>query len=63
MQHVLRHIDLRVVLQLRLTAKVLPKSSNNDDIVEAFDLGRQWAVRSFTDFTSEEMHKHWQRRQ
>lgn len=63
MQPVFRHADLREVLQLRLTAKVLPKSSNNDDMIEAFDIGREWAVRSFTDFTSEEMHKHWQRRQ
>jgi uncharacterized protein (TIGR04255 family) len=63
MQPVLRHADLREVLQLTLTAKVLPKSSDIIDIIEAFDLGREWAVKGFTDFTSEEMHKRWKRRQ
>ncbi len=63
MQPVFRHTDLREVLQLTLAAKILPKSSNESDIIEAFDLGREWAVKGFAGFTSEEMHKNWKRTQ
>lgn len=62
LQTVLRHADLRDVLQLSLTVKVLPKSSNESDINQAFSLGREWAVRGFADFTSEEMQQQWERR-
>jgi len=61
MQPVLRGRDAQEVLQLNLTARGRPRSSRSDDILDWIDLGREWIVRGFTDFTSQEMHRIWGR--
>jgi uncharacterized protein (TIGR04255 family) len=61
-QPVLRHFDMRFVWQLMVTAKVLPVSSSQEAIDQAFALGRTWAVKGFADFTSESMQQKWERR-
>jgi len=53
--------DAVEVLQLNLTARGAPTSSKTDDVFRWLDLGRQWVVEGFTDFTSKEMHKIWGR--
>jgi len=60
-QPAIRPRDAKEVLQLNLTARGRPKSSSLDDILDWFDLGREWIVRGFTDFTSREMHRVWGR--
>lgn len=62
MQRVIRTRDAKEVLQLTLTARGKPDSSRLADIAEWFDLGHEWIVRGFTDFTTEEMHKLWRRK-
>lgn len=62
MQPVFRQAEAKEVLQLLLTARVIPKSSEKKDISEALNIGHEWVVRGFADFTSEKMHKIWERR-
>lgn len=57
MQRAIRTRDAKEVLQLSLTARGKPASSRLEDILEWFDLGHEWIVRGFTDFTTREMHK------
>ena len=57
-----RNLDGKRVAQLILTARGRPESSETAELLNWFDLGREWIVRGFTDFTSEAMHKIWQRR-
>ena len=58
---VIRGRDLKEVLQISLTARGAPKSSSDDDVFSWFDLGREWVVKGFTDFTTPDMHKLWGR--
>ena len=58
----IRNLDAKPVLQLSLVARGRPASSMTADILEWFDLGREWIVRGFTDFTTEKMHTIWHRR-
>jgi uncharacterized protein (TIGR04255 family) len=60
--HAFRSSDATETLQLTLTARGKPESSASSDILEWLDLGREWVVRGFTDFTSERMHQVWRRR-
>jgi uncharacterized protein (TIGR04255 family) len=53
--------DRRAVLQLALTARGTPASSSLEDILAWFDVGHEWVVRGFTDFTRSEMHATWER--
>jgi len=53
--------DGKEILQLNLTARGRPKSSDLENLLEWFDLGHEWIVRGFTDFTAKEMHKFWGR--
>jgi len=62
MQPAIRQLDGKEVLQLNLTARGRPKSSTLDDILGWFDLGHEWIVRGFTDFTTREMHTVWRRK-
>ena len=39
-----------------------PLSSDIEDMLDWFNLGREFAVRSFIDLTSEKMHELWGRR-
>ena len=58
---VIRARDAREVLQLALTARGAPKSSSLEDIFRWLDLGREWIVKGFADFTEKDMHKIWER--
>ncbi|ULA59829.1 MAG: hypothetical protein LZF60_160159 [Nitrospira sp.] len=62
MQPVIRTRDAREVLQLSLTARGAPASSDTKDIMRWIDLGRQWVVEGFTDFTTAEFHALWERK-
>jgi uncharacterized protein (TIGR04255 family) len=46
-------------LQLTVTARCKPASSDPSDVLKALDVGREWVVKGFTDFTSEKMHMIW----
>jgi uncharacterized protein (TIGR04255 family) len=60
---VIRQADAAETLQLTLTARGRPASSQTEDILRWFDLGREWVVRGFADVTTSNMHAIWQRRQ
>jgi uncharacterized protein (TIGR04255 family) len=62
LQPAIRQADAREVLQLALTARGRPASSATQDILRWFDIGREWVVRGFTDFTSNKMHELWGRK-
>ena len=61
-QPVVRHFDLKKITQVSLTARVLPNPSDRKDVLEAMNIGHEWVVKGFTDFTSEKMHRIWERR-
>lgn len=61
LQPVIRKKDAKEVLQLNLTARGAPLSSQTDDVFRWLDLGREWVVKGFTDFTTPEMHRLWGR--
>lgn len=61
LQPVIRRRDNKEVLQLNLTARGAPSSSQTEDIFQWLDLGRKWVVNGFTDFVTPEMHKRWGR--
>jgi hypothetical protein len=60
--HAFRSVDAKETLQLTLTAKVKPRTNGATDLLECLNLGREWVVRGFTDFTSKRMHKIWRRK-
>ena len=60
----IRKVDAQETIQLNFAARGAPVSSSTADVLAWLDLGREWVVRGFTDFTSEEMHKEiWRRKQ
>lgn len=61
-QPAVRRDDGKPVMQLTLTARGKPVSSNVRDIVQWFDIGHEWIVRGFVDITTETMHEVWGRR-
>jgi len=63
LQPAIRTVDGKIIIQLTLTARGEPRSSDTEGLMQWFDIGREWIVRGFTEFTSEEMHKSWRRRQ
>lgn len=62
-QKAFRHVDAKEILQITVSAKVIPASQGDSEILDALDLGHEWAARGFTDFTSDKMHRLWERRQ
>ncbi len=62
MKPAFRHSDAKNIIELSLTSRVLPSSSEGDALLDALNLGHEWVVRGFTDFTSKEMHNVWERR-
>jgi len=61
MQHAFRPKDSKETIQLRLTARGKPQDSELKSILEWFDMGREWIVRGFADFTAETAQKRWER--
>lgn len=62
LQPAIRHADAKEILHLTLTARGRPASSDLADVLNWFDLGREWVVRGFADFTSAKMHDLWRRK-
>lgn len=62
-QPVIRGRDSREVLQVTVTARGAPKSSETAHVLAWMDLGREWVVKGFADFTGKAMHKLWGRKQ
>ena len=62
MQPGIRRHDAKEILQLQLIARGKPASSSIEDIMEWFDLGHEWIVKGFTDFTTDNMHEIWGRK-
>lgn len=57
----IRRRDRKVVLQLSLLARGKPASSDLRDVLDWFDLGREWIVRGFAELTTKSMHTRWER--
>jgi uncharacterized protein (TIGR04255 family) len=62
LQSVIRHADAKEILQLTLTARARPATSDITDVLTCLDLGREWVVQSFVDFTTTKMHELWKRK-
>lgn len=60
---VIRHTDGKEVIQFTLTAKVLVASKDDQEISNHLRLAHDWVVKGFADYTTEEMHAKWMRRQ
>lgn len=65
------HIDVRPgirreggtqIIQLQMTARGKPASNQLDDLLGWLDLGHEWIVNGFTDFTTQYMHTIWGRK-
>jgi len=63
LQPAIRQDDGKEIIQLQLSAIGLPASSNIDDMIEWFDLAREYVNNSFVDFTSAKMHGIWKMRE
>jgi uncharacterized protein (TIGR04255 family) len=61
--HAFRPSDATETLQLTVSARGKPASSGVSDVLSWLDLGREWVVRGFTDFTSGRMHELWRRKE
>ncbi|MDZ4820639.1 MAG: hypothetical protein SGJ20_16870, partial [Planctomycetota bacterium] len=59
----IRREDAIELIHLELTARGYPGASDDKSVFEWIDMGREWIVRGFTDFTSEKMHAVWSRTQ
>jgi len=59
---VVRARDMTELLQITLTARGAPRSSSDDDVLAWIDLGREWVVKGFADFTTNDMHRLWGRK-
>lgn len=58
-----RKEDGKETLQLVLTARCRPNSFETEELLRSLDLGRDWVVRGFDDFTSDKMHAVWGKRE
>jgi len=57
-----RASDKTEVLLLKLTARGRLESPDSKTLLRSLDLGREWIVRGFTDFTSNQAHCIWKRK-
>jgi uncharacterized protein (TIGR04255 family) len=60
-QHVLRQIDQREAIQLRLVARGRPQSTSDEDVLKWIDMGHEWIVLGFVDLTSAKAQELWKR--
>ncbi len=51
--------DQKKLITLDITARGVPEGFETNSLLKWFDAGREHVVRSFEDFTSPQMHKHW----
>ncbi|HET7342703.1 MAG TPA: hypothetical protein VFL90_14670, partial [Methylomirabilota bacterium] len=58
-QPAIRREDSKQLMQLTLTARGKPASSDLGAIVRWLDVGHDWIVRGFVDVTTPEMHRVW----
>jgi len=58
-QPAIRNADLKEIIQLTLTARGRPLSSESTEIFDWLDFAQEFTARSFLDFTSEGMHALW----
>jgi uncharacterized protein (TIGR04255 family) len=63
LQPAIRQDDGKEILQLQLSAVGSPASFDIDNVIEWFDLAREYVNRSFVDFTSTKMHGIWKMRE
>jgi len=61
-QPAIRRQDAKVGMQLTLTARGKPTSSDINDIIAWFNLGHDWIVQGFVDMTTREMRNIWGQR-
>ena len=61
MQPGIRQKDAREIVQLTLTARGRPQSSDLVASLDWFDMGHEWIVRGFADITTPVMHSIWRR--
>lgn len=61
LQPAIRRSDGKPIFQLTLTARGKPGSPTPEAVLDWFDLGHEWVVRGFADFTTRTMHKVWRR--
>lgn len=57
----IRKADATETLQLVVTARCKPRTSDARELLNCLNLGREWVVQGFTDFTSKSMHEIWGR--
>ncbi|MBN1805306.1 MAG: TIGR04255 family protein [Sedimentisphaerales bacterium] len=50
------------IIRLNLTARGRPEQSDISSILASFDLGHEWIVNGFTDFTTSKAHEIWKRK-
>lgn len=62
MQSAIRNSDAKRVIQLTLTARGAPASSNTEDMLAWLDFGRDWIKKAFMSFSTERMHQIWKKR-
>jgi len=58
----IRREDGTQIIQLQMTARGKPASNQLDDLLGWLDLGHEWIVNGFTDFTTQYMHTIWGRK-
>lgn len=58
-----RKEDATETIQLVLTARCKPRSIETKELMRCLDLGREWVVRGFNDFTSPKLHGIWGKRE
>jgi uncharacterized protein (TIGR04255 family) len=63
LKQAIRTEDEVPLLVLELTARGLGKSTDENAVREWFDLAHEWIVRGFTDLTTPEIQKIWEREQ
>lgn len=60
-QGAVRQSDGKEIIQLGVTAAVVPQGQSDSELFEALDHSHEAAVQGFLQFTSEEMHRRWRR--
>lgn len=54
--------DKSPIFILNMAARGTPRGNETKDILDFFDIGREWIVRGFASITTPDMHKYWRRK-